>query len=224
MDEATTAHWLSTLSDLRLAFNRAVELIVSSACVLSVVPVHHACYDTIRIEFPSLPAQSVIRIQREAMSMLKSRRSNRHGGALPQKHSLSCVLDKRMYSGLTADGIHISAGTRGKRVHVPFHTYAKADDMFSMYTPMDPTLFFRDGKPYLSVPFELPEKPVTGDTAVGVDLGERQLFVTSEGKSYSDKEYLGTKRRVRKNKRDLQSRSTKAARRRLRRLKRREAC
>ena len=117
--------------------------------------------------------------------MLKSRRSNRHGGALPRKHTLSCVLDKRMYSGLSADGINLSAGTRGKRVRVLFHTYVKAEEMFRLYTPKDPTLFFRDGEACLSIPFELPEKPVTGDTAVGVDLGERQLFVTSEGKASS---------------------------------------
>lgn len=222
MDETTTKHWLSVLTELRQTFNRAVELIISSGCVLSIVPVHRTCYDTLRGQFPSLPSQMIIRTQKEALAMLKSRKSNNHHGALPKKHSLSVVLDKRLYSNLSIDGISLSAGEKGKRVRVPFQLYYKADEMFHNYFPKDPTLFFRDGKPFLAIPFEVPEKPVVGETAVGVDLGERQLFVTSEGKSFSDKEYLAAKRRIRHNKRELQTKGTKSARRKLRKLKRRE--
>lgn len=222
MDETTAEHWLRLLSDLRLAFNRAVELISSSGCALSIVPVHKTCYDRLRTEYPSLPAQMIIRTQKEATAMLKSRKTNKHHGKLPAKHSLSVVLDKRLYSNLTIDGVSLSGGEKGKRVRVAFRLYPKADEMFRNFFPKDPTLFFRGGRPFLSVPFEVPEKPVVGDTAVGVDVGERQLFVTSEGKSFSDKRYLAARRRVRHQKRELQSKGTKSARRKLRALRRRE--
>ena len=191
MDESTASHWLSLLTSLRQAFNQAVELIAKSGCFLSIVPVHNVCYDVLRANFPSLPSQMVIRIQKEAMAMLKSRKSNKHHGELPKKHSLSVVLDKRLYSNLTMNGISLSSGQKNKRTLVPFKLYPQVENMFMNYRPMDPTLFFREGIPYLSVPFEVPEKPVIGENAVGVDLGERQLFVTSEGKCFSDKKYLG---------------------------------
>lgn len=222
MDETTASHWLSLLTSLRQAFNQAVELIVKSDCFLSIVPVHNVCYDILRANFPSLPSQMVIRTQKEAMAMLKSRKSNKHHSELPKKHSLSVVLDKRLYSNLTMNGISLSSGQKNKRIQVPFKLYSQVENMFMNYRPMDPTLFFREGIPYLSVPFEVPEKPVIGENAVGVDLGERQLFVTSEGKCFSDKKYLGTRRNLRHNKRELQSKGTKSARRKLRKLKRRE--
>lgn len=222
MDEPTYNHWFNLLTAVKLAFNRAVELIVSTDCQLTIVPVHKVCYDILRTEYPSLPSQAVIRIQKEAMAMLKSRKSNRHHGCLPKKHSLSMVLDKRLYSNLSIDGISLSSGIKNKRTHVAFQMYDKVDYMFHNYFTMDPTIYIHDGKSYLSVPFEVPEKPVVGDTAIGVDLGERQLFVTSEGKSFSDKVYLGNKRKLRHNKRELQSKGTKSARRKLRKLRHRE--
>lgn len=222
MDKTTSNYWLSILTELKQCFNRAVELIVSSNCTLSIVPVHKTCYDILRGQFPSLPAQMVIRTQKEAMAMLKSRKSNKHHGELPKKHALSVVLDKRLYSNLSIDGISLSGGDKGKRVRVGFHLYEKADYMFHNYFTKDPTLFYTDGLFYLAVPFEVPEKPVVGETTLGVDLGERQLFVTSEGKSFSDKTYLKNRRELRYEKRQLQSRGTKSARRKLRKLKRRE--
>lgn len=222
MDETTYNYWLSLLTELKHCFNRAVELIVSSNCTLSIVPVHKTCYDILRGQFHSLPAQMVIRTQKEAMAMLKSRKSNKHHGELPKKHSLSVVLDKRLYSNLSIDGISLSGGEKGKRVRVGFHLYEKVDYMFRNYFTKDPTLFYSNGLFYLGVPFEVPEKPVVGETALGVDLGERQLFVTSEGNSFSDKTYLKNRREIRYEKRQLQSKGTKSARRKLRKLKRRE--
>lgn len=222
MDNDTETHWLNTLSALKRAFNRAVELIASQNVTLSIVPVHNACYDKLRTEFPELPSQMAIRTQKEAMAMLKSRKSNKHHGELPKKHSMSITLDKRLYSNLSPKGISLSGGEKGKRTHVPFAIFPKADEMFRNFFTKDPTLFLRDGKFYLAVPFEVPEKPVIGETAVGVDIGERQLFVTSEGKAFSDKTYLRNKRKVRYLKRRLQSNGTKSARRKLKSVRRKE--
>ena len=101
--------------------------------------------------------------------------------------------------------------------------YDRAEELFLSCVAKDPKIVLRDDRLFLSVPFEVPERPVNGDTAVGVDLGERQFFVTSEGKAFSDKGFLARRRRVRHNKRVLQSRGTKSARRHLRRVRRHEA-
>lgn len=86
----------------------------------------------------------------------------------------------------------------------------------------DPTIFYRDGKFWLSIPFEIPEKPVSSDTCIGVDLGMRQLFVTSEGKSFSDKEYQAKRRQTRYIKSKLKAKNTKSAKRHLKKLKHKE--
>lgn len=57
---------------------------------------------------------------------------------------------------------------------------------------------------------------------VGVDLGMRQLFVTSEGKSFVDKQYLSERRKLRYLKRCLQSKGTPSAKRHLKKLRKRE--
>ena len=222
-DDATREYWTRLLSDMRDVFNRAVTIIAESGCHLSVVPVHAVCYDTLRAEFPGVPSQSVIRTQREVAAMLKSRKSNRHHGSLPKKHALCLPLDKRLYGTLDVRGITLNGGTRGKRVLVPFRMYDRAEELFLSCVAKDPKIVLRDDRLFLSVPFEVPERPVNGDTAVGVDLGERQFFVTSEGKAFSDKGFLARRRRVRHNKRVLQSRGTKSARRHLRRVRRHEA-
>lgn len=58
--------------------------------------------------------------------------------------------------------------------------------------------------------------------SVGVDLGMKRLFVTSEGKSFKDKEYLRERRKIRYLKRCLQSRGTKSSKRHLVKVKTRE--
>ena len=221
-DNSTTKYWLDLLYTVRSAYNRAVELIVSSGCKYAMVPVHSACYDTLRKEFPSLPSQVIIKIEQETSSALKSRKSNKHKGKLPHKRNLSLRLDKRLYGKLTTDGITLRGATPNKRVLVPFRMYDRALEMFGNYMPSDPLIYVRDGHMLLSVPFEVPEKPVTGDTCVGVDVGERRLFVTSEGKSFTDRHYNGRRRKVRFLKRELRAKNTKSARRHLRKLSSKE--
>ena len=218
------SHWLTILTEAATAYNACCEFLVSNNVPLSIKPVHDNVYDWMRKTYPILPAQSIIKVYKDAMSSLKSIKSNKHKNAkIPAKHNLSMRLDKRLYGTLSKAGITLSNGESVKRELVPFkNLYLKAEEMFNLYTHDDPLLFFRDGKFYLSIPFEVPEKPMVSETACGVDLGVRQLFVTSEGKSFVDKGYLKKKREIRHKKRELQSKGTKSARRKLRKLKNRE--
>ena len=221
--ESTKTYWLSMLEECAEAYNFCCNFLTSNDIPMTVKEVHKALYYKIRSKHPSLSSQTAIKIYKDAMSAVRSIRSNKHTDAkIPTKTNLSLRLDKRIYSRLGIDGISISDGTMGKREHVPFILYPKAAEMFASYTCADPLVFVRDGELWLSVPFEVPNKPVLSDMAVGVDLGERQLFVTSEGKSFSDKKYLAAKRRVRHKKSQLKSVGTKSARRKLRKLSKRE--
>ena len=224
MTEETMEHWLRLLNVSRDAFNTCVQHLNEVKPQLSMSGVHKACYSYLRELYPLLPSQGVIRIQRLAAAALKSIKSNKHKNAdLPVKHSLSMLLDKRLYSNLTVNGISITGKTERKREHCAFILYDKAMEMFSKYNPLDPTIFYSNGKMYLSVPFEVPTLPCNDDTSIGVDMGIKRLFVTSEGTYFSDKEYLKQRRKLRYLKHRLQSKGTQSAKKHLRRVRRKEA-
>ena len=216
-------HWHTLLSEAAQAFGECAEFLVENNVALSVKSVHNSVYSWMREKYPKLPAQSVIKVYKDAMGALKSIKSNKHTNAsTPNKHNLSMHLDQRLYGRLSSEGITLTNGTDTKRELVPFGLFPKAVDMFAEYTFGEPTVFFRDGRMFLSVPFEVPDKPLRSQTACGVDLGVRQLFVTSEGKSFVDKKYLANKRKIRYRKRKLQSNGSKSAKRRLKKLRNRE--
>ena len=222
--ESLRARWLTLLADSARAYNACAEYLADNGIRLSVKEVHNAVYGRLREEFPSLPAQAVIKVYKDAMAALKSIRSNGHKDArVPRKKNLAMRLDKRLYGRMTAEGITLSSGDGTRRELIPYLLYPKAEEMLLNYPAQDPLLFVRDGRMFLSVPFVVQDKPCLSDTAVGVDLGERQFFVTSEGKSFNDKDYLSRRRRLRHKKSELQSKGTKAARRKLRKLRRHEA-
>lgn len=215
-------HWFNLLSTTRDAYNRCSQLIVENNIPMSLKVVHNKCYNTLRSEYPSLPSQSVIRIQREVLSAFKSKKSNKHNGSAPQKYNLSMTLDKRMYSNFTRDGISLVSEVSNKRKRLSFTPYPKIAEMFATSVAKDPTMFCRDGKLWLSIPFEFNGCMPESVCAVGVDLGMKRFFVTSEGKAFTDKEYLGRRRKIRYLKKKLQSKATKSAKKHLRKVSRKE--
>ena len=94
--------------------------------------------------------------------------------------------------------------------------------MLASYEASDPTVFIRDGRMFLSIPFNVPTIVTSNDNAIGVDLGIKRLFTTSEGKAFRDKTYLRERRKVRYNKRKLQEKNSRKAKKHLKALKHRE--
>ena len=216
-------HFLGLLTQARDAYNLCTALIAEAKCQLTLPSVHAVCYDKVRSMFPMLPSQGAIRVEREALAAFRSIRSNKHKNAsVPQRKYLSMTLDKRLYSRLTCESIALTCGKKAHREDIPFVKYDKLEEMFSKYIPHDPTLFIREGRLFLSIPFEVPSLPCKDDTSIGVDLGIKRLFVTSEGKYYKDKQYLKERRKLRYLKRCLQSNGTKSAKRHLRKLSKKE--
>lgn len=221
-EQVFTDFWFTLLRDSKDAYNLCSDTVVADKVQVGLTAMHNACYSKLRSAFPSLPAQAVIRVIKEVLRAFKSRKSNGHHGDVPHKNSLSLTLDKRLYSNFTAEGISLTSGTPNMRERFTFCLYPKVREMFATSVAKDPTIFFRDGSLWLSVPFNVQEVMVQNDRSVGVDLGMKRFFVTSEGKFFSDKKYLKERRKLRYLKRCLQSKGTKSARHHLRKVSRKE--
>ena len=223
MTEADAQHWHSLLVSAREAFNYASVLVTEAKAPLSLKDIHKVCYAALRENFPALPSQCCIKVQQELLGKLKSIKSNKHKNAkAPQKQFLSLVLDKRLYGRLSSEGITLTSASAYKRTLVPFNLYPKVEEMFRNHLTSDPTIFERDGRFFLSVPFNVEGKPCSNNVAVGVDLGMKRFFVTSEGNAFVDKEYLARRRKLRYLKRCLQKKGTSSAKRHLKNLAHKE--
>ena len=212
MSDTTRNYWMNLLAQTRDTFNTCANMVTSAKTPLSLVTVHAQCYNVLREQYPQVPSQGIIRVQKSVLAMLRSIRGNKHKDAsVPQMRSLVLQLDKRLYSNLSINGISLSNGKPQKRELCTFILYDKVRELFSTCIPKDPTIFARNGRLFLSVPFEVPSLPCKDDISIGVDLGMKRFFVTSEGKSFVDKEYLKERRKLRYLKRCLQSKGTKSA-------------
>lgn len=187
--------------------------------------IHDNNYHKCRKMFPKVPSQVVIRAKDAVAAAYRAlkKQSRLHDLKEPcEAKGLAMRLDKRLYSWNGDRTVALTA-MGGGRVRCTFDTYPKFDEMDGLYESGDPTLFVRDGSPWLAVPFNVPEPTLSNDGGIlGVDLGLRRTVTTSEGVVFHDKKFLGRKRRLRYDRRQLQGRRSSSAKRKLRRLKRRE--
>ena len=217
-NEEDYLHWKNLLETSMSAYNDISRMIFDSKCSLGLTQVHSLVYEPIREKYPTIPAQSVIKMYKDAISNLRScKRKN-----CPLRLNPSMRLDKRLYSKLTPTSISLPSSKRNKRVVVKFQTYDKFNELASIYTMTDPLIFMKNNEIWLSVTFNVPSKPVTEETYLGVDLGIRRMFTTSDGLSYKGKELNALKRKIRYNRRKLQAKGTKSAKRKLKKLSNKE--
>ena len=223
MTQKSIDFWTHFLSQAQQAYNDCANFLVDNNIKLDIKTVHNEVYEWMRTKYSVLPAQSIIRTYKEVIAALRSIKTNKHNDAkIPQRHNLAMRLDKRLYDKLNKNGIALTGEQKGKRTHVGFITYPQVEKMFNFYVPKDPLLFIRDGRVFLSVPFEALEQPITNDISIGVDMGVKRLFVTSEGNAFKDTQYLSERRKVRYLKSKLQEKKSKSAKRHLKKLRRRE--
>lgn len=216
-------HWVQLLTNTTSAYNYCANVISDQKVPLTITAVHAACYDKIREQYPTLPAQAVIRIQKEVLRAFRSQKSNKHKkGNTPQKHNLSITLDKRMYSSFTWEGISVVSDIPNKRKRFTFDIYPKIKEMFNTSVAKDPVIFYKNNELWLSIPFEVQGKMPCNDNCVGVDMGVKRLFTTSDGIAFKDKHYLTKRRNVRYLKRTLASVGTRSAKRHLLKLSKKE--
>lgn len=223
MNDDSFAFWKRFLSQTRDAYNDCASMLTENDVPLDLHHVHEFVYGALRDKYKSLPAQCIIRIYKEVIAALRSIRSNKHKDAeTPRRKTLSMRIDKRLYSNLTVDGIALTGEVKNKRTKYTFVKFPKMEMLFSQYKAKDPLIFIRDNRIFLSVPFEVAERPVTGEESIGVDLVMKRMFVTSEGFAYKDDKYLTKRRKLRYLKRCLQSKGTNSAKKHLRKVRHKE--
>ncbi len=189
----------------------------------SIVLLHGQFYTKFRQSRPEIPSQIVISAEQSVLSAYRSIKSNKQKlDKPPEKKKLSIRLDKRTYS--YKNGV-FSIISLGKRVKCSPYIYPKLQELINKYRFCDPLLFEKDGDIWICLTFDIPEILSQKKLALGIDLGCRVNAATSEGNLYIDKKFNGEKRKLRFNKRKLQSKSkdSKSAKRHLKRLKRKEA-
>lgn len=189
----------------------------------SIVELHSAFYTKFRECQPEIPSQVVISAEQSVLSAYRSIKSNKQKlDKPPEKKKLSIRLDKRTYS--YKNGV-FSIISLEKRVKCQPYIYPKLRELISKYRFCDPLLFEKNGEVWICLTFDIPEILSQKKLALGIDLGCRVNAATSEGNLYIDKKFNGEKRKLRFNKRKLQSKSknSKSAKRHLKKLKRKEA-
>lgn len=189
----------------------------------SIVLLHGQFYTKFRSCQPEIPSQVVISAEQSVLSAYRSIKSNKQKlDKPPEKKKLSIRLDKRTYS--YKNGI-FSIISLEKRVKCSPYIYPKLQELISKYRFCDPLLFEKDGEVWICLTFDIPEVLSQKKLALGIDLGCRVNAATSEGNLYIDKKFNGEKRKLRFNKRKLQSKSkdSKSAKRQLKKLKRKES-
>lgn len=224
MSEDSKTFWFNYLSQSMCAYNECAKYIKDNNIPLDLKIIHDNVYNWMREKYNLLPAQAIIKIYKDALAALRSIKSNKnqYKAKTPERKNLALRIDKRLYANLSVEGISLTGEQKHKRSFVKFRMYPQAEAMFSMYTPKDPLIFMKGNRIFLSVPFEVPEKPCLGNEAIGVDLGVKRFITTSDGTYFVDKDYLRRKRAVRYLKRKLKERGTKSAKRHLKKVKNKE--
>lgn len=188
----------------------------------SIKQLHNAFYYPSRSEHKDFPSQLIIRAEMESLASYKSIKSNKHKITKPfEKNKLSVRLDKRLYSK-TEDKTKIKITTKENRKEFSIVLYPKLQELMNKYDYVDPLLFIRCGELYISLTFDSAEEIQKESLCLGVDLGIRRVAACSDGRLIIDKKFNSDKRKLRYNKRKLQSKGTKSARKHLNKLSHKE--
>ena len=223
-NEEDKAFWLNTLVEQRMLFNEMSSTVFKLPNRTSTKLVHDACYATAREAHPSLSSQMVTQTENEVRARYASSKSNKHTLKEPvEKRKLCFRLDRHTYSKFSKDSISLLSPKKFYRLEASLSLYPKIEEMFRLYEAESPLIFVRENKVFLAVPFSVPALKAPDESVLGVDLGMRRVYVTSEGEALSGKEYLKQKRKLRYLKRCLQSRGTKSAARHLKKVRKDEA-
>jgi IS605 OrfB family transposase len=183
---------------------------------------HDKCYYKVKEAVPNIPSQFIIKAEQDVIAIYKTIKSNKHRLEVPAtKKSLSIQLDKRIYKWIDKTNIKIT--TLNKQAICSFNEYKKLKEL-DWSKLKDPKLFYKNGQFYLSLIFDIKKEFVDNNKILGIDLGLRRLVSTSNGDIIKGNKFNGHKRKLRWNKRKLQSKIKKShsARIKLNKLKRKE--
>jgi len=200
-------------------FNEACNYISSLAFeryTASQVKLHHLAYRYLR-EHYGLSAQMAVRVVGKVVEVYRRDKSRLHGFKL---HS-AMVYDNRILSFKGLDKVSILTLQGRQIIPIRIGEYQEAR-INRIVKQCD--LLLRKGIFYLALTVDAPE-PTPDDPvdALGVDLGVVHLAVDSDGEFYSGEQVDNIRKKTDKLKASLQSKGTKSAKKRLKRLSDKEA-
>lgn len=217
---------IDTLCQVKELYNFISDIVFNTENYkkLSYKQIHHLVYDKARAQFPNLPAQIVIRLERNVLANYKSVKANKHNIDKPIICKQPCLqLDKRLFNRFTQTSIDLFSSTKYKLCKATFVLYPKLVELLSKYEVCDPALFVKNNELYISIKFNVPSPLSKGnDTVLGVDRGIRRLIATSDGLVIKGTEFQKHKRKLHYLKSQLQSKGTKSAKRKLKKLSKKE--
>jgi len=222
---------IQTLKGQRFAFNEASKIHYGDGSKKknSIVELHKKFYKSFRANNLNSLADITIQAEQECLSAYRSVKSNKHKIDKPiSKKRLSCRLNKNLYTlDLANKRIKLTC-VGGKRIWANFQLYDKFNELLSKYSVCDPLIFERNGDLWLAATFDNPKTGfIAPEKAIGIDLGIKRIAATSEGKIFTDKQYLKNKRKIRFLKRQLKSviqlKKSKSAKRHLKKIRRKES-
>lgn len=220
LDDKNKQFWIDLLSSQHDCVNYIAQKVFCNKNKIGLKIIHDKVYYDCKKLFPSLSSQMIIKSEQEVLRLFRSLRSNKHFNTIPKKSGLCMRLDKHLYSHLTQKSINLCSNVKYKRLCVKFKLYPMFTNMSSKYKMLDPLIFSRNNKLYLSISFMTPLLAPTNNDCLGIDLGLKRLATTSEGKAFACNDYKCKKRQIRYLKRIYQH---KKAYQKLKRLKRKEA-
>lgn len=206
---------LQTLAEANTACNWISERAFTEK-VFGQFSLHKLAYHPARERF-NLSAQMVVRAVAKVADSYKVSKKKQRGfklrGAFPyDARILSFDLEKRQVSIWTVDG----------RARLPFLCGERAWELLQGKRGEADLCFIRgEWFLFVSCEIETPE-PIDVDGALGVDLGLVNIATDSDGNRYSGAAVIGMRERRFRQRRRLQSKGTKSARRVLKRLSGRE--
>ena len=192
------------------------------------VTLHKDTYYSLREQFPQLPSQLIISARMRATESLVSaftlrKKKNRKGElkkvSCPHASFATIRFDVRSYRFNVKQSLaHLS--TVAGRLPIPFKAYAWAQAQLVQAEGFDSAdLIYRDGSFFLHLVIALPD-PIAAQSeqVIGVDFGETRPAVTSNNLFFGERRWKSIERRYFRLKRQLQSKGTRSAKRKLKRL------
>ncbi|MCD6211307.1 MAG: transposase [Methanophagales archaeon] len=199
----------------RDACNYISEIAFTQRC-FNPVALHHFTYRTVRERY-KLPANLAVRARDRVAKSYKQNRHRQH-----KFRQLSMDLDKKLFTLLRNNGeFRISIATLHGRVKLALDIGDYQRQLLN--NPVqDAKITFRNGDIYahIAVRYEIPDPE--GSNYVGVDIGERNIIVASNGFKRKGGDIKARREHYREQRRALQKIGTSSAKRKLKRLSGRE--
>lgn len=181
---------------------------------------HKALYASIRLQYPDVPSALVQTIRDNAMEAIKATKFKRH----PKKKPTSGLrYDKRT---MTLRGHQLTLSCIGKREKLTLTVPKYFQDIYDSFLAggeedwqfCGATLTYtqKTKQFWVRLVFEKPGSPQQQGRVLGIDRGLYHMVVTSGGQFFSSSQVRATQRRYLHNRKTLQQKGTRSAKRRLR--------